>query len=400
MSTELSNEDPVLQILRKKWGLFAVLCLVVIGLGFSVLNKNWENSQGMLYATRWTILAAGTMLYQLWVLWKGLKHNYRPSEKHLLSSFGPGNTMTLLRGTFMAGLAGFLLVPRPEGWLAWVPGILYILAVIADFLDGYLARISGTVTHLGEILDMSFDGLGVLIAALLAVRYGQVPVWYLSVALARYLFLGGIYLRIRLARPVYELPPSTSRRTFAGMQMGFIAIALLPVFSPPGTDIAAAAFALPFLMGFARDWMAASGIIQPAYKAFSRLQTIFNDWAPVLLRLSILFLSAGPISQRFLDYNGQVAFYTAHGLPSAAIGVLILAILETVVVSLLLLGAIGRVTAVVGLLLLGVNQIFAGLTTSQMLLLIAYTAILFTGTGAFSLWTPENRIIFRRAGEA
>ena len=146
--------------------------------------------------------------------------------------------------------------------------------------------------------------------------------------------------------------------------------------------------------------MTVGGFIQPAYKAFSRLQTILSDWAPVLLRLAILFLSAGPISQRFLNYNEQVTFYTARGLPSAVIVVLILAMLEIAVVSLILLGAIGRVTAVVGLLLLGVNQVFAGLTTSQILLLIAYTAILFTGTGVFSLWTPENRIISRRAGEA
>jgi len=52
------------------------------------------------------------------------------------------------------------------------------------------------------------------------------------------------------------------------------------------------------------------------------------------------------------------------------------------------------------LLVLGFNQIFASLTTSQILLVIACTIILFTGTGAFSLWTPENRIIYRRAGEA
>jgi CDP-diacylglycerol---glycerol-3-phosphate 3-phosphatidyltransferase len=400
MSSKLSETDPALHKLQKKWVLFAVLCLVVIGMGYSVLRNNWRDTQGLLYATRWTTLAAGTMLYQLLVLWKGLKHNYRPSERRLLSSFGPGNSMTLLRGVFVAGLAGFLLIPRPEGWLVWVPGMLYVLAAIADFLDGYLARITGTVTRLGEILDMSFDGLGVLIAALLAVRYEQVPVWYLSVALARYFFLGGIRLRTWLAKPVYELPPSTSRRTFAGMQMGFIAIVLLPVFSPPGTYIAATAFALPFLLGFSRDWLAVSGVIQPAHKAFSRLQPIFSDWAPVLLRLAILFLSAGPISQRFLNYSEQVAFYNAHGMPSAMVGVLILAILEVAVVSLLLLGVIGRVTAVVGLLVLGVNQIFAGLTTSQILLLIGYTAILFTGTGVFSMWTPENRIIFRRAGEA
>jgi len=400
MSTQFSEVDPALLTLRKKWGLFAIICLAVIGMGFVVLNNNWRDSHGTLYAIRWTILSAGTMLYQLWVLWKGLERNFRPAEGRLLSSFGAGNSMTLLRGILVACLAGFLLVPRPAGWLAWIPGALYILAVLADFLDGYLARISGTVTKLGEILDMSFDGLGVLIAALLAVGYGQVPAWYLSVALARYVFLGGMRLRTWLGKPVFDLPPSTSRRTFAGLQMGFIAIVLLPAFSPPGTHIAATVFALPFLFGFTWDWLFVSGVLRSENKALSRLQAIVSDWAPVLLRIVILFISAGPISQRFLNYTQQVEFYTARGMPSAEIGVLILAMLETVIVGLLLLGVSGRVTAVVALLVLGFNQIFASLTTSQILLVIACTIILFTGTGAFSLWTPENRIIYRRAGEA
>jgi len=400
MSTQISEADPVLFTLRKKWGVFAIVCLAATGIGFSVLNHNWRDSQGTLYAMRWTILSAAAMLYQLWVLWKGLEHNFRPAEGRLLSSFGAGNRMTLLRGVFVACLAGFLLVPRPAGWLAWIPGVLYTLAVSADFLDGYLARISGTVTKLGEILDMSFDGLGVLVAALLAVRYGQVPFWYLSVALARYVFLGGTHLRAWLGKPVYELPPSTSRRTFAGLQMGFIAIVLLPAFSPPGTHIAATVFALPFLLGFTRDWLSVSGVLRHENKTSPRLQAIVGDWAPVLLRLAILFLSAGPISQRIINYPQQVDFYTARGMPSAEVGVLILAMLEAITVGLLLLGISGRATAVVALLVLGFNQIFASLTSSQILLMIACTIILFTGTGAFSLWTPENRIIYRRAGEA
>lgn len=400
MSTQISDPDPALYTLQKKWGLFAIFCLSVLGLGFTVVANGWSGTQGIVNAGRWAVLAAGALFYQLWVLWRGLEYNFHPVEQKLRNSFGPGNQMTLLRGVFIAGLAGFLLTPRVEGWLAWVPGTLYILAAAADFLDGYLARISGTVTKMGEILDMSFDGLGILIASLLAVRYGQVPAWYLTVALARYIFLAGLRLREWLGKPVYELPPSTSRRTFAGLQMGFIAIVLLPIFSPPGTYIAAIAFALPFLVGFTKDWLIASGIIRATGNEISRWQIIFNDWLPVVLRLAILFLSTGPVSQRFIHYSEQVAFYSARGMPSATIGVLSLGILEIAVVSLLVLGILGRVAAVIALLILGYNQIFASLTISQVLLLMAYAAILFTGTGAFSLWTPENRIIYRRAGEA
>jgi hypothetical protein len=87
-------------------------------------------------------------------------------------------------------------------------------------------------------------------------------------------------------------------------------------------------------------------------------------------------------------------------MPAPETGVVALGLLEAAVVLMLLFGAAGRVTAIVGLLVLGINQIFASLTLGQFLLVTAYTAILFLGTGAYSLWTPEDRLIYRRAGEA
>jgi FtsH-binding integral membrane protein len=78
---------------------------------------------------------------------------------------------------------------------------------------------------------------------------------------------------------------------------------------------------------------------------------------------------------------------------------LLLAVLETIVGVMLVLGAAGRVAAIMALVLLGVNQMYASLTSEQILLAFAYTAILFIGSGALSLWTPENRLIYRRAGE-
>ena len=156
-------------------------------------------------------------------------------------------------------MAGFLFLPKPESWFLWLPGILYLCSDIADFFDGYAARRTNHVTRLGEILDMSFDGLGVTIASLLAVKYGLVPIWYLAIGFARPLFLIGNWGLRKLAQPVHELPPSTSRRIFAGLQMGFLAVVLLPVFSPPLTFVAAYLFGLPMLAGFLRDWFAVSG---------------------------------------------------------------------------------------------------------------------------------------------
>lgn len=394
-----SPKNRALARLRLRWWCMLVLSGLVLAGGFFFLRSAWPGQEPGRYALMWLALSAGVLAYQLWVLWRGLPANHRLGKRQLLPYLGPGNRMTLARGVLVACLAGFLLLPPPSSWVAWIPGLLYLLADIADFLDGYIAHRSHHLTRLGEILDMSFDGLGVLVAALLAVRYGQLPAWYLSVALARYLFLGGLWLRRRLGLPLYVLPPSASRRMFAGLQMGFIAFALLPIFSPPATSIAAVLFAIPFLAGFLRDWLLASGALSPGVTIPSQLLQFVRRWTPLGLRIMAVALAAGPASQRFLDFSQQVAFYAGEGLPSPDLLVSSQGVLESLVVLLILLGVSGRAAAILGLSLAAINQAIAGLTLTQTLLMAAYALILFTGTGPFSLWTPEDRLIYRRFGE-
>lgn len=260
MNAVLSNPSPALSSLRRRWLVYALSCSALLAAGYALFSAYWPAA----HAGRWLFFACLAMLYPLAVLWRGLELNYRAGEGRLLSTLGAGNALTLLRGALVAALAGFLFVPRPEGWLVWVPAVLYTLADAADYFDGYLARRTRHATRLGENLDMSFDGWGVLAATLLALQWDQLPPWYLLVAVARYLFVAGQWLRRRLGKPVYDLPPSSSRRTLAGLQMGFLAAALWPVFGPPVTYIAAALFGLPFLAGFGRDWLITSGAVRPS----------------------------------------------------------------------------------------------------------------------------------------
>ena len=113
-------------------------------------------------------------------------------SKPRLFCFGLGYSAT----RFALGLlAGFVFLPQPSGGLAWLPALLYTLAIMADYLDGYFARLTHHATVLGEILDIEFDALGILMATSLAVHYGQLPWWYLPIGLSRYLFLFGIWWR-------------------------------------------------------------------------------------------------------------------------------------------------------------------------------------------------------------
>jgi CDP-diacylglycerol--glycerol-3-phosphate 3-phosphatidyltransferase len=399
MTVEIFDQKSTLALLRLRWAAFCLTCVLSLGGGVALLQASWGSAQ----AFRWLVPSTLVIVYLLWVLWRGLPHNHRQGESLLLPAFGAGNHLTLLRGVLVAALVGFLFLPVPGGWLAWLPGVLYTLACITDFLDGYLARVTNHATRLGEILDLKIDGVGVFATGLLAVEYGKAPAWYLLIPLARYLFVAGLWLRQRAGKAVYELPPSTRRRAFAGVQMCFIAAILMPVFTPPGTHLAALLFALPFLTGFCLDWLYASGLLRPVLRpnAHSQGNTWANleRWLPLLLRLSAALVLAWSISMRVMGSSYPPAFAFMKGVPFSGTILTLLSVCEAVVLLLLVAGAAGRVTAIFGLLLAGINQALAGLTFHQAFLICAYTAILFMGTGKLSLWTPEDHLIYHRLGE-
>ena len=146
-----------------------------------------------------------------------------------------------------------------SGRLSWTPGTLYLTASLLDYLDGRVARADKHETRLGAFLDINLDALGLLVAPLLAVWYGQLPYAYLSVGASYYLLVFGIWLRKKYSKPVFEIKPRRSARIIAGYQMGFVGIALLPVISSPVTTVAAYIFMIPLLAGFTKDWMIAGG---------------------------------------------------------------------------------------------------------------------------------------------
>ena len=285
--------------LHKRWLIFTLSSILALGGIFVLLFNTWEPHNSI----RWLITSSIGLSVLLWVLWQNLDQNYRPGEVSLLPTFGPGNSLTLLRGTLLAILAGFLFLPQPENILAWSPAFIFTLAITADFFDGFAARVSNHVTQLGEALDMKLDGVGVLIAIILAVQYGSLPAWYLLVASARYLYLTGIYIREKKAYPVYELPPSIRRRAFAGLQMGCVSAMLWPIFTPPGTSVAALFLAIPFLSGFLMDWLYASGVLQASTgQNLANAIRLLNRALPIALRLVLVAVIPVLFWERFQSY--------------------------------------------------------------------------------------------------
>lgn len=407
MSQLSSPEMPLPPRLRLNWALFALVCALVWVAGIIA----WLSWGYVDFVGRWLVLSGATLLVLLGSLWRGLGQNHRHGEAAILPALGAGNTLTLLRGVLVALLAGFLFSPRPGGWQAWMPGIIFSLAALADLFDGYLARRENQATLLGEGLDMLVDGLGMLIAAGLLVGYGQAPGWYLLVGLARYLFTAGVWLRQRSGWRVLPLDANPARRPFAGAQMGFCAVALYPLFDPQSTRLVATFFAIPFVIGFLRDWLAVCGAFLPAPaetlrpvvigELLRRLQpglgAIWARWGGVLTLVARTFtaLAAGFAVAAYLQaYLGLVV---AGENKAGALISLVLALSGLIGIAT---GLAGRGAAIALMLAAGLGHSLQVLGGFEPALLALATAVFFLGTGSWSVWTPERTLIRRRLGEA
>jgi CDP-diacylglycerol--glycerol-3-phosphate 3-phosphatidyltransferase len=240
--------------LRTRLFVVGVGYALAVGAGYVLLD-----AIGTFALRRWLLPASAVAVAELVVCWRYLPTNHRPGGETVLGTFGIANALTLSRGVAVALAAGFLLVPRPSGVLAWVPAVLCALCGLGDYFDGLVARRTDRRTALGARLDIEFDALATAVVVALAVAHGQVPGWYLAVGLARYLFVGATALRRWAGNPVASLPESAARRYLYAVQFTFATIVLTPVVGPPVTTAVAMAVAGAFLAGFLRDWLAVTG---------------------------------------------------------------------------------------------------------------------------------------------
>lgn len=216
------------------------------------------------YAEYWLISSVFISLYILGFVWYNLEESGSINQMKSFLGLGFANFITLIRGMLLFSLAGFIILPRLEGPLIWIPGLLYGGSLGGDYLDGYVARHLDTETVLGAKLDMELDSLGVLIASLVAYSYGMIPIWVLiTVGSVRYIFVSGKLIRKKMGKPVFELTDKTSRLIIADVLRVFLFIAILPIFDSSLTRISASLLAIIFLGGFVRDWFIVIGAIEP-----------------------------------------------------------------------------------------------------------------------------------------
>jgi CDP-diacylglycerol---glycerol-3-phosphate 3-phosphatidyltransferase len=100
------------------------------------------------------------------------------------------NILTMTRIAAIPLLAVLLMSPsRPAGFWATV---VFSLASVTDWLDGYLARRMGIVTIFGKFLDPIADKLIVMAALIMILPFGRVPAWMVLVILGREIIITGL----------------------------------------------------------------------------------------------------------------------------------------------------------------------------------------------------------------
>lgn len=100
------------------------------------------------------------------------------------------NFLTFFRIALIPVLV-FLLLSSSE-LLSILSVLVFSIASITDWLDGYLARKMNIVTNLGKFLDPIADKLLIAAALVMLVGLGRVPAWMVVVIIGREIAVTGL----------------------------------------------------------------------------------------------------------------------------------------------------------------------------------------------------------------
>jgi CDP-diacylglycerol---glycerol-3-phosphate 3-phosphatidyltransferase len=106
------------------------------------------------------------------------------------------NSLTVIRIIIVPIFSVILLTPYSEQMLGvsrYVPAIvLFIIAAITDYFDGYLARKRNQVSNFGVLLDPIADKLLVAAALIILVEKNLAPAWAVVIILGREFAVTGL----------------------------------------------------------------------------------------------------------------------------------------------------------------------------------------------------------------
>ncbi len=113
------------------------------------------------------------------------------------------NVLSLSRAVLVIPITYLVAV---DGSMAWIFGLV-LLAVLTDFLDGTVARLSHTVSNWGKVLDPLADKFAAAAVTVALVIRGSLPGWFLGLILVRdaVIVLGGVLIARRTGQVVMSI---------------------------------------------------------------------------------------------------------------------------------------------------------------------------------------------------
>jgi CDP-diacylglycerol--glycerol-3-phosphate 3-phosphatidyltransferase len=136
------------------------------------------------------------------------------------------NFLTVLRILLVPVLVVALLGNTPGGDV--LAAVVFVLASVTDFVDGYLARARDAVTTFGKLMDPLADKLLIIAALLSLVSLGRLAAWVAMVIIARELAV--TVLRMGAAQAGVVVAASTLGKVKTCLQIA----AILAVIAVPG----------------------------------------------------------------------------------------------------------------------------------------------------------------------
>ncbi|NUT52145.1 MAG: CDP-alcohol phosphatidyltransferase family protein, partial [Saccharothrix sp.] len=156
---------------------------------------------------------------------------------------GPADRVTLARGLLVGGVTALV---ADGGTTTAVLVAFASVALALDFVDGRVARRTGTASAMGARFDMEVDAFLILVLSVQVA--GRLGPWVLVMGALRYAFVAASWFLDRLRG---ALPPSCARKAVAAVQGIVLVVASSGLVPHAGVPVGLALASL--LWSFGRD---------------------------------------------------------------------------------------------------------------------------------------------------
>jgi len=128
--------------------------------------------------------------------------------------------VTLMRLLLVPLILFLMALKTPVGFLC--AEIVFILASLTDWLDGYLARVRNEITNLGKFLDQIVDKLLIVPIMIAFAAFGELAWWYVVMVVMRDTWVSG--MRMAVASNGVVIAASMWGKWKTGSQMALLIV--------------------------------------------------------------------------------------------------------------------------------------------------------------------------------